>query len=115
AYFVTFNSVVRIDGIGVFSEVGLWALSGGFGGLVGSLGLVSLWAIWFPMAEPWPTRVGLVLCGSVLGTSLTLWKEDFNPGKAEGFFVLWQAGMAAALATVDALGRRRSLENAPKC
>ena len=75
---------------------------------MGSAGLVSVWALLFPGAEPWGHRTALIIWGSLLGIFLTMW--DVN-GKMDGlipFFVIWQGGMAAGLGLADEAGRARS-------
>ena len=90
----------------------LIAISGFVGGGVGGTGLVSLWSLMFPSAESWPMRSMLIACAALLGVGLTTWDFEWIQDSLL-FFVLWQGGMAIALAAADTYWRRTLIADPP--
>lgn len=86
-------------------DTGMLAIAGGAGGIVGSLGLASLWALLYPAAENWTCRSALTALGGALGMVLAVWDIEEITGLTT-FFLIWQGGMAAGLAAADGWLRR---------
>lgn len=86
-------------------ELSSIAICGFVGGAVGGAGLVNLWSLLFPGAESWPMSSMLMACAALLGVGLATWNLE-KIEESLFFFVLWQGGMATALASADTYWRR---------
>lgn len=81
-------------------------VSGFLGGIPGSLGLACMLGLLFRGFDGWMTRSLLTACGAGLGVALGLWNLDLrDQGDPEtgliAFFIIWQAGMAVAIAASE--------------